>query len=170
MGIIEQGIGQLGRKINELRTSDPRKQEAKQSAALLRDRIDDVMGIFRDSMTDDIELSVAQSERLVPSVDGASPINVSLALVGSEMYIITLERTNGSSIDFNLLGDTPHITSTGKNLDAKRWDDQYITRNLIRQDANPLERQLQGLKFGHRIIDTLLEIREETPQIFPETL
>lgn len=170
MGFLHEGLRSFGRKVGEIRTPDPRKEQAKQSAALLRERIDEVMGVHKYSMTDDIELSVAQSERLVPSVDGASPINVSLALVGSEMYIITLERTNGSSIQFDLIGDTPHIFSTGKNPDAKTWADRSITRNLIRQDASPLERQLQGLQFGHRIIDTLLEIKQATPQIFPETL
>lgn len=161
-----RNIYEVYRRIKE-RPSDPRKEEAKQLAASLREKMQQVVG--EDNLSDQffMQLNQRQSERLLPSAENAPPVDVYIMRLGEDGFICTFQRVDAETeFTYDFMNDNPSIgTMKFKKKLEYPWERNMLERvtKLVRRDASKIERQLHALRFGHKIADVLLEIKGESP-------
>ena len=153
------------RRWKERKGVDPRVEQVSALTTVVRGKMRE---LYQGASEVYIDLDSAQSERLFPSTEDAPPIQVTInrSPHNDIDYSFVLDRGEASII-FELDDDGgPSLTRPVPNSDK---ENRYGIRRAVglgRHGADALERNLQALTFGNKVSDFLLQVREESPEIF----
>lgn len=109
-------------------------------------------------------LSRFQADQILPQGEESDGMRVHIILFGPRVYTCSLGPEN-SGLMFILDDDNARLSRYVPAEHTGFYDNFKVT-DLVRQDADSKDIKLQGLHFGHRMVDVLMDVKHISPEAF----